>query len=158
MLSALGALPSLKPFVIVLSSSAVTWVKLESESEGTLFIKSWNDLEAGDILSAKFGPMFVKYLENLLATFFVLVILSPFSSTNGYVNFFFLFWPTALFKILHFWLMLVSFISIWFRKGSLLATPRRLVSCFYTLCIWEVFHSIDDKGIACIAYFSYWLT
>ena len=64
-------------------------MKLESESEGTLFIKSWNDLDAGAILSATFGPMFVKYLQNLLATFSVLVILSPFSSTNG--NFFFLF-------------------------------------------------------------------
>ena len=87
-------------------------MKLESESEGTLFIKSWNDLEAGAILSAKFGPMFVKYLQNLLATFSVLVILSPFSSTNRYVNFFFLFWPIALFKILHVFLMLVLFISI----------------------------------------------
>ena len=63
-------------------------MKLEGESEGTLFIKSWNDLEAGDILSANSGPVFVKYLQNLLATFSVLVILSPFSSTNGYVNFF----------------------------------------------------------------------
>ena len=72
MLSAPGALPSLKPFVIDLSSSAV---KLDSESEGALFIKSWNDLEAVVILSAKFGPMFVKYLQNLLATFTVLVIL-----------------------------------------------------------------------------------
>ena len=35
-----------------------TRVKLGSESEGTLFIKSWNDLEvgsAGAILAAKFG-------------------------------------------------------------------------------------------------------
>ena len=87
-------------------------MKLDSESEGTLFLKSWNDLEAGAILSAKFGPMFVKYLQNLLATFSVLVLLSPFSSTNGYVNFFFLFWPIALFKILHVCLMLVLFISI----------------------------------------------
>ena len=87
-------------------------MKLESKSEGTLFIKSWNDLEAGAILSAKFGPMFVKYLQNLLATSSVLVMLSPFSSTSGYVNFFFLFWPIALFKILHVCLMLVLFISI----------------------------------------------
>ena len=86
MLSAPGALPSLKPFVIDLSSSAVTWLKLDSESEGTLFIKSWNDLEAVVILSAKFGPMFVKYLQNLLATFSVLVILSPFSSTSGPID------------------------------------------------------------------------
>ena len=76
-------------------------MKLDSESEGTRFIKPWNDLEAGAILSAKREPMFVKYLQNLLATFSVLVMLSPFSSTNGYVNFFFLFWPIALFKILH---------------------------------------------------------
>ena len=48
-------------------------MKLESKSEGTLFIKSWNDLEAGAILSAKFGPMLVKYVQNLLATFSVLV-------------------------------------------------------------------------------------
>ena len=52
-------------------------------------MKSWNDLKAGSILSAKFGPIFVKYLQNLLMTFSVLVMLSPFSSTNGYVNFFF---------------------------------------------------------------------
>ena len=87
-------------------------MKLDSESEGTLFIKSWNDLEAGAILSAKFGLMLVKYLQNLLATFSVLVILSPFSSTNGHVNFFFLFWPIALFKIFPVCLMLVLFISI----------------------------------------------
>ena len=87
-------------------------MKLDGESEGTLFIKSWKDLEAGAILSGKFGPMFVKYLQNLLATFSVLVMLSTFSSTNGYVNFFFLFWPIALFKILHVCLMLVLFISI----------------------------------------------
>ena len=43
-------------------------MKLENETEGTLFIKSWNDLEAGAILSAKIGPMFVKYLQNLLAS------------------------------------------------------------------------------------------
>ena len=49
-------------------------------SEGTLFIKSWNDLEAGAILSAKFGPMFVKYFQNLLATCSALVMPSPFSS------------------------------------------------------------------------------
>ena len=84
-------------------------MKLDSESEGTLFIKSWNNLEVGAILSTKFGPMFVKYLQNLLATFSVLLMLSLFSSTNGYVNFFFLFWPIALFKILHVCLMLVLF-------------------------------------------------
>ena len=64
------------------------------------------------ILSAKFGPMFVKYLQNLFATSSVLVMLSPFSSSSGYVNFFFLFWPIALFKILHVCLMLVLFNSI----------------------------------------------
>ena len=34
MLSAPEALPSLKPFVVVLSSSAVTWAKFDSESGG----------------------------------------------------------------------------------------------------------------------------
>ena len=64
-------------------------MKLDSEYEGTLLIKSWNDLEAGAILSAKFGPMFENIsVQNLLATFFELVMLSPFSSANGYVNFF----------------------------------------------------------------------
>ena len=77
-----------------------------------MFIKSRNDLEAGAILLAKFGPMFVKYLQNLLATSSVLVMFPPFSSTSGYVNFFFLFWPIALFKILHVCLMLVLFNSI----------------------------------------------
>ena len=67
MLSAPGALPSLKPFVIALSSSTVTWVKLDSDFEDTLFMKSWNDLEAGAILLANCGPIFVKYLQNLLA-------------------------------------------------------------------------------------------
>ena len=70
-------------------------MKLDSESEGTLFIKFWNDLEAGAIISARFGPLFAKYLQNLLATFSVLVMFSPFLSTNGYGNFFFLFWPIA---------------------------------------------------------------
>ena len=40
--------------------------KYIGESEGTLFIKPWNDLEAVVILSAKFGSMFVKYIQNLL--------------------------------------------------------------------------------------------
>ena len=61
-------------------------MKLDSEYEGTLFIKSLNDLEAGAILSAKFGPMFVKYSQNVLAIFSVLVTLSSFSTTYGYVN------------------------------------------------------------------------
>ena len=78
-----------------------------------MFIKYWNDLEAVVILSAKFGPIFVKYLQNLLATFSVLVILSPFSSTSGYVSFF-LYWPIALFRIFHVCLMFVLFNSIWF--------------------------------------------
>ena len=77
-----------------------------------MFIKSRNDLEAEAILSAKFGPMFVKYLQNLLATSTVLVMFPPFPFTSGYVNFFFLFWPIALFKILHVCLMLVLFNSI----------------------------------------------
>ena len=93
-------------------------MKFDSESEGTLFIKFWNDLVAEAILSARFGPMFVKYLQNLLATFSVLVMLSPFSSTNRYVNFFFLFWPIALFKILFVCLMfsLIYFNLIFKRK------------------------------------------
>ena len=61
-------------------------MKLDSESEGILFIKSWNDLYAGAILSAKFGPMFVKYSQNLLATFSMLGTFLSFSTTNGYVN------------------------------------------------------------------------
>ena len=40
MLSAAGALPSLKPFVIALNSSTVTGVKHDSDFEDTLFIKS----------------------------------------------------------------------------------------------------------------------
>ena len=73
-------------------------MKLDRESEGTLFRGYRNDLEAGAILSVNcqepiglWAPAIVKYLQNLLATFSVLVMLSPFSSTNGYVNFFFLF-------------------------------------------------------------------
>ena len=67
MLSAPGTLPSLKPFAIDLSSSAVTLLKLDSESKVTLvlFIKSWNDLAAGAILSAKFGSMFLKYIYRI---------------------------------------------------------------------------------------------
>ena len=55
MLSAPGALPSLKPLVIALSSSMVTWVNLDSDFEDTLFMKCWNDLEAGSILLANFS-------------------------------------------------------------------------------------------------------
>ena len=43
-------------------------MKLDSESEGTLFIKSWNDLEAGAILSAKFGfprTMSIRFLTKV---------------------------------------------------------------------------------------------
>ena len=47
-----------------------------------------------------------------------------------YVNFFFLFWPIALFKIFHVCLMFVLFNSIWFWKYSLLATLRWSVSLF----------------------------
>ena len=46
-------------------------MKLDSESEGTLLIKSWNDLEegsAGAILSAKFGfprTMSIRFLTKV---------------------------------------------------------------------------------------------
>ena len=71
-------------------------MKLDSESEGTLLIKSWNDLEAGVIFSAKFGPMFVKYLQYLLAIISLQFMLSPFSSTNGYVGYVMAYgWPIA---------------------------------------------------------------
>ena len=60
MLSAPGAFPYFKHFVTVLSSSAVTEVKLVKDSEGTKFIKSLNDFEVDAILPSKLGPMLVK--------------------------------------------------------------------------------------------------
>ena len=106
---------------------------MTASPEDTLFIKSWNNLEVGAILSAKFGPMFLKYLQNLLATFSVLLMLSLFSSTNGYVNFFFLFWPMALFKILHVCLMLVLFKFQFVLKIKPLGNSKKISLFLYVL-------------------------
>ena len=60
-LSAPGALPSLKLFVIEESSIGVIGANFVITLDDELFTNSLKDFEDGDILLAKFVPIFVKY-------------------------------------------------------------------------------------------------
>lgn len=61
-LSAPGALPSLKLFVIEESSIGVTGANFVIISEDELFTNSLKDFEDGDILLAKFAPILRQFL------------------------------------------------------------------------------------------------
>ena len=109
-LSAPGALPSLKLFVIEESSIGVIGANFVITSHYELFTNSLKDFEDGDILLAKFAQIFVKYWRNLLAIISGLDIFYPLSC-NFNIDAFLLFQLITLFKICHVFLMLSLLLS-----------------------------------------------
>ena len=97
-LSAPGALPSLKLFVIEKSSSRVTGANSIISSGDELLTNSLKDFEGRDILLTKFGPIFVKYWQNLLAIISGLDISWPLSCSCNVDDAFLLFRLITLFN------------------------------------------------------------
>ena len=76
-------------------------------------MNSLKDFEGEAILLAKFGPIFVKYWQNLLAIISGLVISRPLSRSCIVDDAFLLFRLITLFKILHVCLMFSLLLSSW---------------------------------------------